>query len=135
MIQQILLVIHLILAVSLVSLILLQQGKGAEVGASFGSSQSMFGGRGAGSFLTRVTALLATGFFITSIALAYIAARSTTVPGSLEMPQHIELPSTNTNQAQPQPAEHSESTQTDGAPANNGSVGGASNEENLVIPQ
>ncbi len=69
--------IHLIIAVGLVALVLLQQGKGADMGAAFGggSSQTVFGSRGSGNFLTRVTAGLATAFFISSLTLAYFSGQ------------------------------------------------------------
>jgi preprotein translocase subunit SecG len=75
--QTILTVVHLVLALSLVGLVLLQHGKGADAGAAFGSgaSSTVFGARGSGSFLTRSTAALATLFFVTSIALAYYSAQ------------------------------------------------------------
>ncbi len=71
------LVIHVLIAIALIALILLQQGKGADMGAAFGSgaSATMFGARGSASFLSRVTASLATGFFITSMILAYFASQ------------------------------------------------------------
>ena len=74
----VLLLAHVIIAVSLIALVLLQQGKGADAGAAFGSgaSSTVFGSRGAASFLTRTTAALATGFFLTSLILAYFATRS-----------------------------------------------------------
>jgi len=55
---------------------MIQQGKGADAGASFGggASQTVFGGAGSGNFLSRLTAIFATVFFITSLALAYIAS-------------------------------------------------------------
>lgn len=66
-------VIHVLTAVSLIVLILMQQGQGASAGASFGAgaSQTVFGGQGSGNFLTRATAILATVFFITSLVLAW----------------------------------------------------------------
>lgn len=72
-----LLVFHVILAVSLVGLVLIQKGKGAEVGASFGSgaSQTVFGSQGSVSFLTRATGVIATLFFITSLTLAYFSVQ------------------------------------------------------------
>jgi preprotein translocase subunit SecG len=75
--QSILTVLHLVLAIGLVGLILIQHGQGADAGAAFGSGASgtVFGARGSGSFLTRTTAILATLFFLTSIALAYYAAQ------------------------------------------------------------
>lgn len=73
--ETILVVVHLFLAIGLVGLILIQQGKGADMGAAFGSgaSASVFGSRGAANFLSRSTAILATLFFVTSLALAYFA--------------------------------------------------------------
>jgi len=75
--QLILTVLHLALAIGLVGLILIQHGRGADAGAAFGSGASgtVFGAQGSGSFLTRTTAILATVFFLTSIALAYFAAQ------------------------------------------------------------
>jgi len=75
--QAILTVVHLLLALGLIGLVLLQHGKGADAGAAFGSgaSATVFGARGSGSFLTRSTAILATAFFLTSMVLAYFAAR------------------------------------------------------------
>ncbi|GAB6033827.1 preprotein translocase subunit SecG [Galenea microaerophila] len=73
----IVLAIHLITAFILIVLVLLQQGKGADAGANFGggSAQSVFGSSGSGGFLLRVTAVVATLFFITSITLAYLGAK------------------------------------------------------------
>jgi preprotein translocase subunit SecG len=75
--QLILTVFHLVLAIGLIALVLLQHGKGADAGAAFGSgaSSTVFGAQGSGSFLSRSTAVIATLFFLTSIALAYFAAR------------------------------------------------------------
>lgn len=72
----ILLVVHVLLAVSLISLVLMQHGRGADAGAAFGSgaSATVFGARGSASFLTKVTTLLAIGFFANSLALAYLSA-------------------------------------------------------------
>ena len=69
----VLLVIHVVVAVLLVVLVLLQQGKGADAGASFGAgaSQTVFGSSGTGSFLSRITAYAATIFFATSLGLTY----------------------------------------------------------------
>jgi preprotein translocase subunit SecG len=75
--QTILIVFHLFLAAGLIGLILIQHGKGADMGAAFGSGASgtVFGAKGSASFLTRLTAGLATLFFITSMAMAYFAAQ------------------------------------------------------------
>ena len=76
MLQQLLLVFHVLLAIALIALVLIQQGKGAELGAAFnsGASQTLFGSQGSGSFLLKVTGLLAFMFFGTSLALGYIAS-------------------------------------------------------------
>ena len=81
MIENLLLIVHLVMAVALVVLVLLQQGKGAQAGAAFGgggSSQTLFGARGSANFLTRTTAVIATVFFVTTLALAYLYANRTT---------------------------------------------------------
>lgn len=68
-------VVHILASLALVVLVLLQQGKGAEAGASFGggASQTVFGSQGSGNFLTKSTKWLAIVFFATSLSLAYIA--------------------------------------------------------------
>ena len=73
-----LLVVFLIVAIGLVGLIMLQQGKGADMGASFGAgaSATLFGSSGSGNFMTRMTALLATLFFIISLVLGNINSNS-----------------------------------------------------------
>ena len=75
--QQILLVIQILICAALVVIVLLQQGRGADAGASFGggSSGSLFGARGPASFLSRLTAMLAALFFANSLALAYISTQ------------------------------------------------------------
>lgn len=72
---EVILIFHVILAISLVAIILMQQGKGAQSGSSLGvgSSSDVFGTRTAKSFVYRVTFWLACAFFITSILLAYLA--------------------------------------------------------------
>ena len=76
--QQILLIVQILICVGLVALVLLQQGRGADAGASFGggSSGSLFGSRGPASFLSKLTAGLAALFFANSLALAYISSQS-----------------------------------------------------------
>ena len=68
---EILLVVYLLVALGLVGLVLIQQGKGASMGASFGAgaSNTVFGSSGSGNFMTRATAVLATLFFILSLVL------------------------------------------------------------------
>src|SRR5919198_4957959 len=68
-------IIHVIVSIGLILVVLLQQGKGAEVGAVFGgSSQTIFGSSGAGNFLTKMTTGMAIVFMITSLTLGYFAA-------------------------------------------------------------
>ena len=76
-----LLIIHVLLAISLIVLVLIQHGKGADAGAAFGSgaSATVFGSRGSASFLTRATAVLAALFFVTSLSLAYLAGQTTQI--------------------------------------------------------
>lgn len=74
----ILVVFHVFIAVGLIGLILVQHGKGADAGAAFGggASSTMFGSQGSASFLTRLTAGLATLFFVTSLTLGYLTRES-----------------------------------------------------------
>ncbi|MDC9727107.1 MAG: preprotein translocase subunit SecG [Candidatus Thioglobus sp.] len=76
---QIILIIHVLLALGLIALILMQHGKGADAGAAFGAgaSGSVFGARGANSFMYKLTASVAFAFFVTSLTLAYLATNET----------------------------------------------------------
>ncbi|WP_090618620.1 preprotein translocase subunit SecG [Azotobacter beijerinckii] len=73
--ETIVVVFHLLAALGVVALVLVQQGKGAEAGASFGSgaSATVFGSQGSSTFLSRVTAILAAAFFVTSLGLGFLA--------------------------------------------------------------
>ena len=84
MVHTLILVAHVVVAVAVIALVLLQQGKGADAGAAFGSgaSATMFGSRGSASFLSRTTAALATVFFVTSLTLAYFSTQ-TSAPRSI----------------------------------------------------
>ncbi len=75
---QFILLIHVFAAACLIALVLVQQGKGATMGAAFGSgaSQTVFGSRGSGSFLFRITMAFIAVFFITSIGLNYLATHA-----------------------------------------------------------
>jgi preprotein translocase subunit SecG len=84
--KEILLVIHMLTAVGIIGLVLLQQGKGADAGAAFGgggggASQSLFGARGSATFLSRATAILAAIFFATSLGLAVVYSRQSAEQG------------------------------------------------------
>lgn len=89
-----LLIIHVLAALGLIGLVLVQHGKGADMGAAFGSgaSQTLFGSRGSANFLSRMTAGLATVFFITSLSLVYLASRQG-VPVSVIQQQQQSSPS------------------------------------------
>lgn len=82
------LIIHVLLAIALVGLILLQQGKGADAGASFGggASQTVFGSSGSGNFLSSATAWIAAALFITSFALAYYAKQKADAIATADVP-------------------------------------------------
>ena len=85
MIISIFTVINLVTAVSIVVLVLLQRGKGADMGAAFGggSSQSVFGSQGSATFLSRITAALAAVFFISALCLAYMYTQKGSAPRSV----------------------------------------------------
>ncbi len=76
--EKVILVVHLLTAFAIIGMILLQQGKGADAGASFGAgaSQTLFGSGGSWNFFSKSTAILATLFFATSFGLAVIAKNS-----------------------------------------------------------
>ncbi|MGE0080298.1 MAG: preprotein translocase subunit SecG [Thiohalomonadaceae bacterium] len=86
--QTVLLIVHMLVAVGLIGLVLLQQGKGADMGAAFGSgaSSTVFGARGSASFLTRATGILATIFFVTSLSLAYFSGQNTARSSVVDLP-------------------------------------------------
>ena len=88
MLEQIILVVHVLTAISIVGLILLQQGKGADMGASFGSgsSQTVFGAQGGGNILSQGTAILAALFFVTSLGLAVYAKNQAAAAGQVGIP-------------------------------------------------
>jgi preprotein translocase subunit SecG len=73
----VLIVTHVVVALAIIGLVLLQHGKGADMGSGFGggASSSLFGATGSANFLSRTTAVLATIFFILSLALAYVATK------------------------------------------------------------
>ncbi len=95
--EQLILIAHLLIALAIIGLIMLQQGKGADMGASFGAggSQTLFGSDGSTNVLTKATAILATLFFATSFGLAVVAKdKATTV-------EEVDIPVLPTEQVQP----------------------------------
>lgn len=98
--EKFILIIHVLIALSIIGLVLLQQGKGAEAGASFGAGASgtVFGSAGSGNFFSRMTAILATAFFVSSFGLAILArqaadadveARLPSIPAVVEQPGDV----------------------------------------------
>ncbi|MGB4466484.1 MAG: preprotein translocase subunit SecG [Azovibrio sp.] len=98
------LTIHILVGLAIIGLVLMQHGKGADMGAAFGSgaSGSLFGSSGSANFLSRSTAVLATVFFITSLVLAYVASNAPKTSGgvmqdavqSAPVPQSVAVPET-----------------------------------------
>ena len=86
MLHTIILVAHVLIAALIVGLVLLQRGKGADAGTGFGAGASgtVFGARGSATFFSRATAVLATLFFVTSLALAYLSTQRTAPTSLLE---------------------------------------------------
>ncbi|MDH5353588.1 MAG: preprotein translocase subunit SecG [Gammaproteobacteria bacterium] len=96
--NSILLVVQVILSISLIVLILMQHGKGADAGAAFGSgaSSTVFGARGSGNFLSRTTTILAALFFVVCMALAYLAVNRTGPASVVESVTTMESATTQT---------------------------------------
>ena len=92
-IETVLLVALVADAIALGVLIMLQQGKGADVGAAFGSgsSNTVFGSAGSGSALTRATTWLAIGFFVIAFGLAYTAKEKADAAGTFELPEALQI--------------------------------------------
>jgi preprotein translocase subunit SecG len=85
LLHTIVLTIHVLAGLGIIGLVLLQHGKGADMGAAFGSgsSGSLFGASGSANFMSRATGVLATVFFCTSLGLAYIASARPQASGSV----------------------------------------------------
>ena len=102
--QTILIVLHLLLALAIVGLVLMQHGKGADAGAAFGSgaSATVFGSRGSANFLSRATGVLAAVFFLTSMGLAFFSMQQTDQPGLMDAGQPAAPASVPAEQALPE---------------------------------
>ena len=89
--QQFILIIHVLVSIGVVALVLLQHGRGADAGAAFGggSSGSIFGSRGPTTFLTRLTTILVTVFFLTSLSLAWLSKQSVDTRSVVERVQPV----------------------------------------------
>lgn len=88
MFEDLVLVAHVMAALAIIGLVMIQQGRGAEMGSGFGggSSSTVFGSAGAGNFLTRATTIVALLFFITSFSLAYFARGKVEISSELGIP-------------------------------------------------
>jgi len=91
-VETLVLVVHVLAALSIIGLVLLQQGKGADMGSGFGggASSTVFGSGGAGNFLSRTTTIIAITFFLTSFGLAFFAKERSVAARDLGMPQIIQ---------------------------------------------
>ncbi len=106
MIDILILILHVIAAIGVVGLVLLQHGKGADMGAAFGSgaSGSLFGASGSANFLSRSTAVLAAVFFLTSMGLTYVISHKPQVSSVMDTPAS-QQPASQPPAAQDKPAE------------------------------
>ncbi|MCC7080949.1 MAG: preprotein translocase subunit SecG [Burkholderiales bacterium] len=88
------LVLHVLVGAGVIGLVLLQHGKGADMGAAFGSGSagSLFGASGSANFLSRATAILAAIFFLTSLGLTYLSSSRTETKGVIERSKSGEAP-------------------------------------------
>lgn len=129
---QVIIVIHVLLGLGIIGLVMIQQGKGADAGATFGggASGSVFGARGAASFLSRTTATLAALFFLTSLGLAVLNSKQGTTYDLMSVPDtnpSTVIPDAGVELAAPNAIPNSQSPGSEPAPA-------ASNENQPVEP-
>ena len=96
MLYNILLIVQLIVSLGIIALVLMQHGKGADAGAAFGggASGTVFGSKGSGNFLTKLTTLLAIVFFSNSLMLAWLVAHPDGATGESIIPTAITSPET-----------------------------------------
>ncbi len=105
---QVIIVIHVLLGLGIIGLVLMQQGRGADAGAAFGSggSGSVFGAQGSASFLSRTTAIFAALFFSTSLGLAFLSGSTTKAvdlmqESSTQTPKPLDIPAVGTSVPDP----------------------------------
>jgi len=124
-IQTLLLVLQIIVAITLIGFILIQHGKGADAGAAFGSgaSATVFGSRGSGNFMTKVTTVLAIVFLANSLLLGYLSTQRVKAPTSLldsepgiVLPPVTDMPVQDEAGAIPQDIQDEASVDTSSAP-------------------
>ena len=119
MVEILILLVHVIAAIGVIGLVLLQHGKGADMGAAFGSGSagSLFGSSGSANFLSRTTAVLAAVFFLTSMGLTYVTSHKPQ-QGSVMDSRKTEQPATRLPPAQ---APAATDKPAESAPADGGS--------------
>ena len=119
MLYNILLIVQIVVSVSIIGLVLIQHGKGADAGAAFGSGASgtVFGSRGSGNFLSRTTGILAAIFFANSLTLAWIVAHKPETTSLVDQAVKTEQVSTPTAATEAQGNKVDEAATTDAAPA------------------
>ncbi len=117
--ETLILILHVMTAVAMIAFVLLQHGKGADVGAAFGSgaSGSVFGASGSANFLSRTTGILAAIFFVTSLGLTYLSNHKVASKGVMA---HVPQKQNGSTQSRVQPAT-----------ADTGSVGGDSKAKDI----
>jgi len=116
--ETLLLGLHVVVAAALIGFVLLQHGKGADMGAAFGSgsSGSLFGAAGSANFLSRTTAILATVFFLSSLGLTYLASNRVAGGAGDVMKQGV-MPNSPSAPKVPEPATKAAEVPTGTAPA------------------
>jgi preprotein translocase subunit SecG len=131
---QALIIVHVLLAAGIIALVLLQQGRGADAGAAFGSGASgtVFGAQGSASFLTRATAVLATLFFATSLGLAIVGDTRQASEGFMENTAESISTDLPPGQLDLDPASRSDMPEL--PPANNGSANEEDNTDDRGPP-
>ena len=102
-----LLTVHVLVGLGIIGLVLLQHGKGADMGAAFGSgaSGSLFGATGSANFLSRTTAIMAAVFFMTSLGLSYVASREPSSPSNRVLDAAKSQPGEAAPSVEPPPAQ------------------------------
>jgi len=131
MLYQVLIIVYLLVALALIGLVLIQQGKGADMGASFGagSSATVFGSSGSGNFLTKATTWLAVAFFGVSLVLGNLTAnrvKATDEWNNLEAPVEQSIPA--------ESAEPKAATGNTDVPAANEDVPAADKKDDSDVP-
>ena len=108
-----LMIVHIFVCLFLIAVVLLQSGKGAEIGAAFGgSSQTLFGSRGAATFLSKMTTIVAVVFMLTSFVLAIVTSKGGSVVKKTAIPQQQTMPVAPAGPVGMQPVQQPQNRQT-----------------------